>query len=44
MAGVVCATRLICVRRQSKVWREVGVEAVTGRVLENSPEGANPSD
>jgi len=30
--------------RQGKTWREVGVDAMTGRVLENSPEGANPSD
>lgn len=25
-------------------WREVGVDAVTGKVLENSREGANPKD
>ena len=25
-------------------WREVGVDAMTGKVLENSAEGANPKD
>ncbi len=30
--------------RQGKKWREVGVDAVTGRVLENVREGANPKD
>jgi uncharacterized membrane protein YkoI len=30
--------------RRGKHWREVGVDAVTGRVLENSREGANPKD
>ena len=25
-------------------WREVGVDAMTGKVLENSREGANPKD
>lgn len=30
--------------RRSKKWREVGVDAMTGRVLENSREGANPKD
>ncbi len=28
--------------RDGKVTQEVGVDAVTGRVLENAPEGANP--
>jgi uncharacterized membrane protein YkoI len=30
--------------RQGKKWREVGVDAVTGRILENIREGANPKD
>jgi uncharacterized membrane protein YkoI len=30
--------------RQGKKWREVGVDAMTGRVLENTREGANPKD
>jgi uncharacterized membrane protein YkoI len=30
--------------KQGKQWREVGVDAVTGRVLENAAEGANPKD
>jgi uncharacterized membrane protein YkoI len=30
--------------RQGKKWREVGVDATTGRVLENTREGANPKD
>lgn len=30
--------------RKGKHWREVGVDAMTGRVLENSREGANPKD
>ncbi len=25
-------------------WREVGIDAMTGKVLENSGEGANPKD
>ena len=36
--------RYSCDMRQGKTWREVGVDAMTGRVLENSPEGANPAD
>lgn len=28
--------------RQGKVTQEVGVDAVTGKVLENAPEGPNP--
>ena len=30
--------------RRGKHWREIGVDAVTGRVLENIHEGANPKD
>lgn len=30
--------------RQGKKWREVGVDAKTGRILENSAEAANPKD
>ena len=30
--------------RHGKQWREVGVDAVTGRVLENRHESANPKD
>ncbi len=30
--------------KQGRMWREVGVDAVTGKVLENSAEGANPKD
>lgn len=30
--------------RRGKHWREVGVDAMTGRVLENNREGANPKD
>jgi hypothetical protein len=30
--------------RQGKKWREVGVDAKTGRILENSAESANPKD
>jgi uncharacterized membrane protein YkoI len=30
--------------RRGKHWREVGVDAMTGRVLENAREGANPKD
>jgi uncharacterized membrane protein YkoI len=30
--------------RYGKHWREVGVDAMTGRVLENSREGAIPKD
>jgi uncharacterized membrane protein YkoI len=30
--------------RQGRKWREVGVDAKTGRVLENSAESANPKD
>ena len=30
--------------RRGKHWREVGVDAMTGRVLENSREGAYPKD
>lgn len=30
--------------KQGPSWREVGVDAVTGKVLENKAEGANPKD
>ncbi len=30
--------------RRGNAWREVGIDASTGRVLENSPESANPRD
>ena len=30
--------------RQGKKWREVGIDAVTGHVIENIHEGANPKD
>jgi uncharacterized membrane protein YkoI len=30
--------------KQDRSWREVGVDAVTGKVLENKAEGANPKD
>lgn len=30
--------------RAGKTWREVGVDAVTGKILENKAEGANPRD
>ncbi len=30
--------------RRGKHWREVGVDAMTGRILENIHEGANPKD
>ncbi|HEY5329322.1 MAG TPA: PepSY domain-containing protein [Acidobacteriaceae bacterium] len=30
--------------RNGKTWREVGVDAMTAKVLENSPQGANPKD
>jgi uncharacterized membrane protein YkoI len=30
--------------RQGKNWREVGVDAMTGRILENTRDGANPTD
>ena len=30
--------------RHGKQWREVGVDAITGRILENIREGANPKD
>lgn len=30
--------------KQGSSWREVGVDAMTGKVLENSAEGANPKD
>jgi len=29
---------------QDQRWREVGVDAITGRVLENTSEGANAKD
>ena len=30
--------------RNGKRWREVGVDAMSGRVIENTPERANPTD
>jgi uncharacterized membrane protein YkoI len=30
--------------KQGKQWREVGVDAMTGELLENAAEGANPKD
>jgi uncharacterized membrane protein YkoI len=30
--------------REGRHWREVGVDAMTGRVLEDAREGANPGD
>ena len=30
--------------KQGKQWREVGVDAMTGQLLENAAEGANPKD
>ena len=30
--------------RKGRSWREVGVDAMTAKVLENSPERANPKD
>jgi uncharacterized membrane protein YkoI len=30
--------------RKGKRWREIGVDAITGKVLENIAEGANPKD
>ena len=30
--------------RHGNKWREVGVDALTGRVLENTHDGANPKD
>ena len=30
--------------RQGKKWREIGVDAMTGRVVENIHERANPKD
>ena len=30
--------------RQDRHWREIGVDAMTGKVLENVREGANPKD
>jgi uncharacterized membrane protein YkoI len=30
--------------RAGKTWREIGVDAVTGKVLENRAEGSNPKD
>jgi len=30
--------------RRGKQWREVGVDAMTGHIVENSPERPNPKD
>ena len=30
--------------RKGKQWREIGVDAKTGKILENKAESANPSD
>jgi uncharacterized membrane protein YkoI len=30
--------------RRGKHWREVGIDAITGKVLENTAEPANPKD
>jgi uncharacterized membrane protein YkoI len=30
--------------RRGSQWREIGIDAVTGRLLENTHEGANPKD
>jgi uncharacterized membrane protein YkoI len=30
--------------KHGKTWREVGVDAMTGKILENKAEGANPKD
>jgi len=30
--------------RSGKTWHEVGVDAVTGNILENKAEGSNPTD
>ncbi len=30
--------------KQGKQWREAGVDAMTGKILENKKEGANPKD
>jgi uncharacterized membrane protein YkoI len=30
--------------RRGKHWREVGVDAITGKVLENTAQAANPKD
>lgn len=30
--------------KEGNKWREVGVDAITGKVIENAAEGANPTD
>jgi uncharacterized membrane protein YkoI len=30
--------------KQGSKWREIGVDAMTGKILENKAEGANPKD
>jgi hypothetical protein len=30
--------------KHGNAWREVGVDAMTGKLLENKAEGANPKD